>query len=335
MRGWPQGSEGAERPNVGSSTLMARLIALAGALSVALAGCSADPGAGGSGSLAISARWERRTADQTGQTDSCAGFDSGTEIPADVRLVRVVVQSDPTDPTQPTSCCRVDVENPRVNRQVSIRQLLQGLVTFKVDAFDAVCNVPLAPDDLCGSAESVESCATAGAAPTPVPTMCTEQAQPSYSSGEVNEVLAAGETKRVGVCMRFLGTTATVTATPTVTDTPTITATVTLTPTNTGGPTSTDTATATATGVTGTPTVSHTPSRTVTFGATTSATATATRTGSVTATVTDTPATGTATPTTTSTPSATATETPNATATDTPATVTATATTTDTGTVTA
>lgn len=341
MPDWPHGSEGAATPNVDPalSTLVAWIIAVAGILSVTIAGCASEPGAGGSGGLAISARWEHRTAAQSDEADPCA-FDSETDIPPDVQTVRVVVQSDPTDPTQPTTCCRVDVEDPHVNRQVAIRQILQGMVAFQVDAFTTKCQVALAPNELCGSAESVESCATAGAAPTPAtpaPTMCPAEVRPRYSSGTVNEVIAAGEIKRVGVCMVDLGTPPAVTPTSTATGTATITAMHTLTPTNIQTPTVSETPTATATETrnpTDSPTRSSTPTPIVTSSDTPSATATATRTDSATAT--DTPATGTVTATATdtagtATATATATDTlgtgtTTATPTDTPSTVTATAT---------
>jgi hypothetical protein len=331
---WPHGSEGAATPNVDPalSTLVAWIIAVAGILSVTLAGCASEPGAGGSGGLAISARWEHRTAAQSDEADPCA-FDSETDIPPDVQTVRVVVQSDPTDPTQPTTCCRVDVEDPHVNRQVAIRQILQGMVAFQVDAFTTKCQVALAPNELCGSAESVESCATAGAAPTPAtpaPTMCPAEVRPRYSSGTVNEVIAAGEIKRVGVCMVLLATPPTVTPTSTATGTATITAMHTLTPTNTQTPTVSDTPAATATETrtpTDSPTRGSTPTPTVTSSDTPSATATATRTDSATPTATDTPATVTATATTTDTGTVTATATITLTPAETPtATHTATAT---------
>ena len=347
MRSWPHGSEGAAKSNVdlALSTLVARLIAVTGIVSIGLAGCAPDSGAGGSGGLALSARWERRTAEQSAGAGSCAGFDSETDVPEDVRAVRVVVQSDPTDPRENTSCCRVDVEDPAANRQVAIRQILQGMVAFKVDAFDrADCRVPLAPDDLCGSAESVESCATTGAAPTPAtpaPSICPAGVTPIYSSDTVNEVIAAGQTKRVGVCMKGNSqATPTVTATPTVSGTPTITAVDMGTPTNFPTSTSTDTpptaiATETATSSPPTPTATSSPPTPTA----TSSPPTPTATSSLpTPTVTSSPPTPTATsspptPTVTSgPPTPTATSSPptptgtEATATDTPDTVTPTAT---------
>ena len=356
MRGWPHGSEGARESKVDPalSPLAAQiqpvcvsgaLIALAGVCLLGLVGCSGDSGGQGrSAGLAVRVLWE--TSGQSEPANPCAGFTSGTRVPDDVQSVRILVVSDPDEPSQPTTCCSVAVHGPfnehPDRRHVTISELPQGKVTVDVESFSSDCVPTPGP---CGTPGLVDPCVTGEATPaptpaTPSPGMCAEVILPNYG-GSVNDVrINPGLQTQVDVCMLSLVTpspTPTITSTGTATHTPTITSTITLTPTTTLTATQSDTPTATRTlkttatdsptpTTTGTPTQTPTNSSTTTPTPSTSASTTPTATptdtrpgaGTPTSTPTDSPTPATGTPTLTPTNPSTQTPTPSATASDTP-----------------